>query len=78
MRTMHRYIVSYTSSNYADGSGPIRRESRIVKANSPEEAQDVLRGMRERGEPLPGHRYIGLVDEATLVSKGGEVTDGQD
>lgn len=72
---MQRYRVSYTSSHYADGSGPIRRESRIVKANSPEEAQAVLQGMRERWEPLPGHRYIGLVDEATLVSKGVDVDE---
>lgn len=64
---MQGYVVSYTSSNYADGSGPIRRGWRIVRANSPEEAQAVLQGMRERGEPLPGHRYIGLVGEAVPV-----------
>ena len=61
-RTLNKYRVYYNLHLYGDLSGRPKSASRIVKANSPDEAREKV---RELGQV--GRLYIGMVFDAELI-----------
>ena len=59
---MNKYRVFYNLHVYGDLSGRPRSASRIVKADSPDEARNKVRELVQAGR-----LYIGMVFDAELI-----------